>query len=213
MTPWDLRSRSPAARTISWKGDGVTEDVRPAEGADTAIVVEITPSSYRQRAIAFLSLGVLGVIVTVLLVVVIDSTLQPMLPLAAIAYGLYCASRARHQVTQSVIRIDSAGLRSGDGVHDHSWAGVVMVWVGSSTGLRLPDLGQPVLSVFTQAGVDFAARAGLRPQPRYTFPLGGLRDVAEICDRLSRFTDASIVNGTQTSRRTAAASLQRTGRP
>jgi hypothetical protein len=53
----------------------------------------------------------------------------------------------------------------------------------------------------------------MRPQARYTIPVGGGWRVSDLCDRLSRITDASIVNGTQASRRAAAASLRGTGQP
>ncbi len=68
-----------------------------------------------------------------------------------------------------------------------------------------------VLSVFTQAGIDFAGRAGTRPQARYTIPVGRHRRIPDLCDRLRRLTDATVIDGTRTSRRAAAASLPHTG--
>ncbi len=118
----------------------MSEGLRPDQD-ETAVVVEVTPSNYRLRAFVFIGLGVVAIIVTVVLTVLFDRELQPLLPLAAVGYGIYCAVQARHQVTQTVVQIDSSGVRSGDGVFDHSWAGVVLVWVGSATGLRLPVAG------------------------------------------------------------------------
>jgi len=180
-------------------------------GEDDAavVVVQITPSGYRSLAITFVTLGVAWLAASVLLDVVFDSTrASPFLGVLSVGYGIYCARRARRQVTQLVVRIDSSGLRTGDGVHEHSWADVIMVWVGSGTGLRLPVVSQPVLSVFTRAGVDFARRAGLRPQARYTLPVGGRWGVPELCERLSRMTDATVVDGRRVSRRAAAAALR-----
>ena len=172
--------------------------------------MQVTPSSYRLQAIGFIVLGVVGTVVSVLLAVMDDRTFS-LLPLVAVGHGVYCAVQARRGVTRTVLRVDSSGLRTGDGVHDYTWAGVIMVWVGSSTGLRLPVVSQPVLHVFTQAGVEFARRAGTLPQARYTLPVGGLWEVSNLCDRLSKITNALIVDGTQVSRRTAAKALSRVG--
>jgi hypothetical protein len=178
---------------------------------EVAVVVEVTPSDYRNRAIGFLALGLVVSVLTLVLATRFDRTPSVLLPVAAVGYGIYCAVRARRRVTDTVLRIDPSGLRSSDGLHDHTWDGVVMVWVGSATGLRLPAVWQPVLSIFTNAGLEFAHRVGTRPQPLYTMPVGGPWRVAELCDRLSRMTDASIQDGTRISRRAAAASASRAG--
>jgi len=68
-----------------------------------------------------------------------------------------------------------------------------MVWVGSLTGLRLRAVRQPVLSVFTGAGIqvrraDEDAAAAAVPPCRLVGPWC----VPELCDRLSSITNASI---------------------
>lgn len=99
---------------------------------------------------------------------------------------------------------------TGDGAYDQAWAGVVLVWVGSATGLRLRPVSQPVLSLFTAAGLEYAARAGTRVQPLVTVPVAGHLPVPDLCGRLRRLTDAEVVDGTRTSRRAAAATLTAT---
>lgn len=84
-----------------------------------------------------------------------------------------------------------------------------MVWVGSSTGWRLPFVPRPVLSLFTGAGVDFARRAGSRLQPVQNIPVPGPWRTADLCERLERITGVEVVNGTRVSRRRAAAEVVR----
>ncbi|MGI3785109.1 MAG: hypothetical protein ACRYG2_30490, partial [Janthinobacterium lividum] len=136
---------------------------------------------------------------------------NPFLGIAGIAYGIYCARQARRQVTRTLLTIDRSGIRSEDGSYDQSWAGVVMVWVGSSTGLRLPLVGQPVLSLFTSSGVDFARRAGTPPKARCSVPVGLPWTVDKLCVELRRITDAPVLDGSEVSRSSAAALLQRQG--
>jgi len=187
---------------------GVTQGPLEGHGDEPAVVVQVTPRSYRTRAIGFITGGLLLIMIFVVGIVRYDRTPNdPILALAAIGYGVYCAVQARRQVTHTVLRIDRSGLHSGNGLYDHTWAGVVMVWVGSSSGLRLPIVLGPALHVFTQAGVDFAQRAGTPPKALHTIPVGGFRSVSDLCERLGRITDASIVDGTQVSRRDAAAAL------
>lgn len=184
------------------------EGPRPSED-QTAVVVEVTPANYRRRAIGFSGVGLVATILALVLAIHYGRSPSLLVPIVAVSYGIYCAIKAQRHVTDTIIRIDPSGLRSTNGIHDHTWDGVVMVWVGSSTGLRLPVVTQPVLSVFTGAGVEFAERVGMRPQPRYTMPVGGPWSVVELCNRLSRITNASVLDGTQISRRAAAASLSR----
>ena len=170
--------------------------------------MQVTPSNYRSQAVGFIGGGLLLSALSVVLDVVYDSSFSnPLLTLGVVGYGIYFAVQARRQATHTVLRIDRDGLRTGDGLHDHGWAGVVMVWVGSSTGLRLPLLSRPTIHVFTGAGVAFAQRIGTRPQARYAIPVAGRWQIADLCDRLRKVTEASIVDGTRVSRRAAAALL------
>lgn len=179
-------------------------------GVEPAVVVEVTPGDYRARSIGFVVGGVLLTAVAVWLEVRHGrSDVNPFLGPGAVAYGLWCALQARRQVTRTLLRIDRSGLTSDDGLHDHTWAGVEMVWVGSSTGLRLPVVGRPVLSLFTSAGVDFATRAGTRLKPRSTIPVGPPWTVRTLCDQLAQITPVLVVDGTEVSRAAAAAELQR----
>lgn len=196
---------------MSCESGRVTEMPLAGHGEESAVVVQVTPRDYRTRAVAFIAGGLLLTTISVLLTVLYGRTPDLVIGPAAVGYGIYCARQVRRQITHTVLRIDRSGLHSGDGVYERTWAGVVMVWVGSSTGLRLPIVGQPVLNVFTQAGVEFAQRAGTRPKALYTIPVGGLWTVSNLCDRLGKLTDASIVDGTQVSRRDAAAALDPTG--
>ena len=181
----------------------------PLAGDDDefAVVVQITPRNYRTRAIACIAGGILLTAVLIWLAVVHDTLPDPFLGVMALGYGIYCAGQARRQVTYTVLSIDRSGFRTGDGLYDRDWAGVVMVWVGSPTGLRLPIVRRPAMSIFTELGVDFARRAGTRPKVLYTVPVGRW-EVSDLCRRLGRMTDAAIVNGTQVSRRRAAAALE-----
>lgn len=187
----------------------MTDGQRRGDEGQTTILVEVTPSDYRRRAAAFTGIGLGATILALVLAVQTDGSANFLLPVAAVGYGIYCAVLARRRVTATLVRIDASGLRSADGLHDHTWDGVVMVWVGSWSGLRLPLVRQPVVSVFTGAGVEFAERVGMRAQPRYTLPVGGPMSVSELCGRLSRMSSVSVLDGTQISRRAAAASLSR----
>lgn len=187
----------------------VDEIAAAGPDAEPAVVVEITPRDYRRRSLFFIVGGLLLTAVSIWLDVGDDrSGGNPVVGLMAIGYGIYCQVQARHQVTRNLLRIDRSGIRSADGLYDQTWNGVVMVWVGSSTGLRLPLVGQPVLSVFTQAGLDFAGRAGTRPKARYSVPVGPPWTVRELSSELSMITSASVTNGHQVSRASAAAALQ-----
>lgn len=188
--------------------DGCVSEEPGTDTGEPVVLVQITPSNYRFQAICFIILGSLLMGLPVFLTLVFEDPFRlPLLPLTAVAYGIYCAVRARRQVTRTVLRINRSGLRTDDGLHDHGWAGVVMVWVGSATGLRLPVVHQPVLNVFTGPGLDFAERAGVRPTAQYTIPIGSSWNVPDLCDQLQKITTASIVSGTQVSRRAAASSL------
>ena len=189
------------------------EERLTASGRDeSAIVIELTPRNYRRQAICFIGLGVVMLAVSVVLFVYSDRDPSPLVPLAAIGYGVYCARQARRQVTRTLLTIDRAGIRSGDGTYDCTWAGVVLIWVGWSTGLRLPVLSQPVLHVFTQAGVEVAQRAGTPPKALFSLPVGGAWRVSDLCARLETITEAAVVDGTRVSRRSAAADLTPTVR-
>jgi len=178
-------------------------------GAEPAVVVEITPRDYQKQSWFFLIGGLLWTAASVWADVRHDESFaNPFLGLASIGYGIYCRVQARRQVTRNLLRVDRSGIRSGDGLYDQTWNGVVMVWVGSSTGLRLPFVNPPVLSVFTHAGLDFARRAGTRPQARYSVPVGPPWSVRTLCRQLREITDATVVNGHDVSRRVAAADLQ-----
>ena len=192
--------------------EGVDDDAPAPPGAGPAVVVEITPRDYRRQGLCFLVAGFLFAAASIWSELRDESFGNPVLGLAAIGYGIYCLVQARRQVTRDVLRIDRSGIRSGDGLYDQTWNGVVLVWVGSSTGLRLPFVSPPVLSVFTHAGLDFARRAGTRPQARYSVPVGGPWTVSRLCDQLRRITDADVVDGHEVSRRAAAADLQRSRR-
>ncbi len=181
-------------------------------GAGPAVVVELTPRSYRSRSILFVVVGVLLVGLSVWLGDRDDRFVNPFVGLTAIGYGLYCARQARRQVTRTLLRIDRSGIRSGDGVYDQGWGGVVMVWVGSSTGLRVPLVTEPVLSVFTGSGLDFARRAGTRPKALCSVPVGAPWTVRKLCEQLAAITDVPVVDGRTTSRAAAAATLQYPGR-
>jgi hypothetical protein len=189
--------------------EGVDDTAPVPPGAEPAVVVEITPRDYRRQGLFFLVAGLLFTAASIWSDLRHGSFGNPVLGLAAIGYGSYCLVQARRQVTRDVLRIDRSGIRSGDGLYDQSWNGVVMVWVGSSTGLRLPFVSPPVLSVFTHAGLDFARRAGTRPQARYSVPVGGPWTVRRLCSRLRLITAADVVDGHETSRRAAAAALRR----
>ena len=179
----------------------------PAE--EPAVVVEITPRDYRRRGVLFIVIGLLVTAVSIWLDVRPGSGGgDPFLGLVAVGYGIYSLVQARRHVTRTLLRIDRSGIRSGDGLYDQSWDGAVMVWVGSSTGLRLPFVGQPVLSVFTEAGLDFARRAGTRPSPRYSVLVGPPWTVRTLAGTLRTITDASVVNGHEVSRPAAAVALQ-----
>lgn len=185
----------------------MSED-RAARVDEPAVLVQVTPSNYRSQAVGFIGGGLLLTALSIVLDVVYDrSFINPLLTLGAVGYGTYCATQAWRQATHTVLRIDQDGLSTGDGLHDHGWAGVVMVWVGSSTGLRLPLVSRPMIHVFTGAGMEFAQRVGTRPQARYTIPVAGRWRIADLCERLRKVTEASIVDGTRVSRRAAAASL------
>lgn len=177
--------------------------------ADPAVTVKITPRDYRWRSLFFIVGGLLLTAVSVWLEVGDHRPVgNPLVGLAALGYGIYCQVQARRQVTRNLLRIDRSGIRSGDGLYDQTWNGVVMVWVGSPTGLRLPLVEQPVMSVFTQAGVDFAARAGTRPKARYSVPAALSWKVARLCDELGKITNVTVVNGHDVSRFSAARALQ-----
>ena len=182
---------------------------RPAAGHDDEfeVVVQVTPRNYRTRAIVSSAGAILLTALLAWLVVVHDTLPDPIPVLMLLGYGISCVGQARRRVTHTVLRIDRSGFRTGDGLYDRDWAGVAMVWVGSSTGLRLPLVRRPAMSIFTEMGVDFARRAGTRPKVLYTVPVGRW-DVSDLCRRLGRMTDAAIVDGTQISRRDAAAALE-----
>ena len=169
--------------------------------------MEITPRDYRLRAVIGIVAGVVLLGVSVAVFVVQDGLFNPVVGIAALVYGIYCARRARAQVTQPVLRIDRDGVHAQDGEFERRWGGVVMVWVGSQTAFRLPFVAQPVLSFFTVAGVDFARRAGLPPTPLYTIAVGGHHQIPDLCHRLRALTTADVVDGTRVSRREAAAAL------
>ncbi|GAA3559598.1 hypothetical protein GCM10022197_13820 [Microlunatus spumicola] len=182
----------------------------PPGGADEGpvVLVQITPRSYRVRSVAALVAGAVWTLVAVVLEAQdAGSGPNPFLGVAVIGYGIWCAVQARHQVTRTLLRVDREGFRSDEGAYDRGWAGVVMVWVGSSTGLRLPVVVSPTVSVFTGGGVDFARRAGTAPKPLHTLPVGGTWTVDRLCAQLREITDVPVVDGTKTSRRRAAAAL------
>lgn len=180
----------------------------PAD-AGPAVVVEITPRSYRTQSIVFV---VGGLVLTAVSLWFGSgdgrSSTSPFFGLAATAYGIYCGVQSRRQVTRTLLHIDGSGIRSEDGRYDQTWSGVLMVWVGSSTGLRLPLVGQPTISLFTGAGVDFARRAGTRPKPRLTVPVGLPWTVRRLSERLRAITDVPVVEGTRVSRAAAASALE-----
>ena len=177
--------------------------------AGPAIVVEITPRGYLRRGLVLVAAGLLLTVVSIWLEVQPDrSRGNPVLGLLLAGYGVYCLVQARRQVTRNLLRIDRSGIRSPDGLYDQTWDGVVLVWVGASSGLRLPLVDPPVLSLFTAAGLDFARRAGTRPGPRFSVPVGPPWTVAALCRELSTITDATVVSGRDVSRRTAAAGLR-----
>jgi hypothetical protein len=186
----------------------VDEDAGVGQDAGPAVVVQITPRAYRARAVAFVVGGILLTAVSWWWAARHDrSPSDPLFGVVAVGYGVYCAVQARRQVTRTLLRIDRLGLRSPDGVHDRSWAGVVMVWVGSSTGWRLPFVSQPVISLYTSAGVDFARRAGTRPKPVVSLPVGPPWTVPALCDQLRAITGAPVLSGREVSRPAAARTL------
>ena len=181
--------------------------------AGPAVVVDITPRDYRARGVAALVVGLLLAAAFAWQTAAQDrSSVNPFWALLVLGYGVYCIRQARRQVTRTLLRIDRSGLRSGDGLHDRRWDGVVLVWVGSSTGLRLPDVTQPTLSLFTAAGVDFARRAGTRPKALFTIPVGAPWTVRTLCEQLRSITDAPVLSGRDISRAGAAAGLEEPGR-
>ncbi len=189
----------------------VAEPAADDPDAEPGIRVEITPRDYRRQARLFLVAGLLMLVVSVWLDVRHDRSGDPVLGVVAVGYGLYCRVQARRQVTRTVLEIGRTGIRSGDGRWDETWSGVVLVWVGSSSGLRLPFVAQPVLSVFTRAGVEFAARAGTRPKARYSVPVGPPWTVGRLCAELRGITGAAVVDGRAVSRSSAAGALAEPG--
>jgi len=184
---------------------------RPAEVPDDgpSIRIEVTPRDFRLRGLVCLVGGLLLTAVWVWSEARTSRSIgNPVIGLAGVAYGVWCLVQARRQVTRDVLRIDRSGIRSGDGLYDQTWGGVVMVWVGSPTGLRTPFVAQPVLSVFTRAGVEFAARAGTSPSARYSVPVATTRTVALLCAELRSITGATVVSGHDRSRSSAARALQ-----
>lgn len=181
---------------------------------EPAVLVQITPRSYRVRSVAALVAGAVWTLVAVVLETLdAGSGPNPFFGVIVIGYGIWCAVQARNQVTRTLLRIDREGFRSDEGAYDRTWAGVVMIWVGSSTGLRLPLVLSPTISVFTGGGVDFARRAGTAPKPLHTLPVGDTWTVARLCEQLREITDVPVVDGTTTSRRRAAATLAEPHRP
>lgn len=189
------------------------ETVRPGADAGPSIVVEITPRDYRWRGWVFLVGGMLLTGVSVWLGTGERSAGNPVVGVFGAGCGVHCLVQARRRVTRNLLTVDRPGIRSSDGLYDQSWDGVVMVWVGSSTGLGPAIAGQPVLSLYTGAGIDFARRAGTRPAPRYSVPVGLPWTVATLCERLQAITDATVVSGRDVSRRAAAAELLRPATP
>ena len=181
-----------------------------ARPVEQPVLVEVTPSHHRWQAVGCLGVGLLLAALAVVLLVVRDRlVISPVPVVAALAHGSWCAVRARRQVSDTLLRMDRSGLRTGDGLHDHDWAGVVLVRVGSRTGLRLPLVSQPFVHVFTEAGVELARRAATPLQARYSIPVSGLLRVRDLCQRLRTLTDARVVDSTRMSLRAAAASFLR----
>ena len=188
--------------------DPVSQTSPNGAAEEPAVLVQVTPRSYRVRSIAALVVGVVWTVVAVVLEARdAGSAPNPFFGVIVIGYGIWCAVQARHQVTRTLLRIDREGFTSDEGAYDRAWAGVVMVWVGSSTSLRLPLVLSPTISVFTDGGVDFARRAGTAPKPLHTLPVGDAATVDRLCEQLREITDVPVVDGTRTSRRRAAAAL------
>ncbi len=87
----------------------------------------------------------------------------------------------------------------------------MLIWVGPLSGLRLPFVLQPAISVFTDSGVRFAQRARSRPRSLYTIPIDAGLPLTELCERLAALTSAEVVDGRKLSRRAAGATLVSTG--
>lgn len=178
-----------------------------------SVSLTVTPRDYRRQGTVFLALGLLVLGFCAVMAAVTGRDGPVLLGLVAVGYGLWAVVQGRRGVTRVVVRVDRSGIRYVDRGVDRDWSGVVMVWVGSSTGLRLPALGQATLSFYTAAGVDFAGRVGSRPSALFSVPVGGVWDLAGLCARLRAVTDADVVDGSRVSRRAAAAALAEGRRP